>query len=724
MIFGISDKDFFDKNLIKVIDGIAGAGKSSIIDKFFEDNAKKYGRYTSTNALKRDAQKRYPATVCETVASGLFKTDAENMIFYKEPKEIEYESIVIDEILQTSRKVLAYCRENRGLKNIIITTDTKQLLAPECGESLVEDFLSLKNESNVIWVTLTESKRPVNNRTQDMYAYAYEHADDDRNLYGWVKNRVKTARYEDIKITKDDIVLTHTKDIEAFIYRQINPREAGFELIPKGTIARKGVKNTEKVPVIPQKIAEKRGVKAYLQAKNICTPTRYQGSEAQPGQHLYYVVEKTSRVSAREIYTVLTRCKDISDLTIVEIALPGEGELKNFCGKPVKKHGYLSIDHEMPELDKALKQGYADENLIKNLVRNNKNDEISYDRESLYYKGEMITTKENRDRMEKSKKNQRYTPSSLMKKDEKMQFQYVAEIYRTLESHGVDMIQCPYIIRPDRAEDGYTHELDLYSAYPTILKYEKMPIDGMVSYTKGQDGYLDFYLCGKNNSIVPTGRMFTGEFPDLIPYGDYLFSIPCERGLKSGVFLWDQAHRSIESKKALKDFHWGYYQKKYLTPVSDASGKVEFYELNENFIYEILMVAIVTILTKISYHMLQCVSGYPVVDAVKFTPEDGDVERLMTMMSQKFPEYDFRIREMEHIQGKDKEGNLLDAYSWEDLCAGKVILESVEYILYKTYKDLMTEKDLRRKSEKERKARARAEGRVTDNRKNHHKKEA
>lgn len=695
MIFGISDEDFFDNNKIKVIDGIAGAGKSSMIDKFFEDNAKIYGRYTSTNALKRDAQKRYPGTICETVASGLFKTDGENMIFYKEPREIEFEHIVIDEILQTSRKVVDYCRENCGLKNIIITTDTKQLLAPECGESLVEDFLSLKNEPNVIWVTLTESKRPVNAHTQDMYAYAYEHADDDRNLYGWVKNRVNTAKYEDIKITKDDIVLTHTKDIEAFIYRQINPREAGFELIPKGTIARKGVKDLEKVPVIPQKIAEKRDVKAYLQAKSICTPTRYQGSEAQPGQHLYYVVEKTSRVSAREIYTVLTRCKDIDDLTIVEITLPGEGDLRKFCGKPVKKHGYLSIDREMPELDRALKTGYADANLIKSVVRNNPNDAISYDRDVIYYKGEMLTTKENLKTLSKAKEKRKYTPSSLMKKDEKMAYQYVAEIYRTLESHGIDVIQYPYIIRPERPEEEYKYELDLYSAYPTILKYEKMPIDGMVSYTKGQNGYLDFYICTKENPIVGTERIFTGEFPELVPYGDYLFSIPCERGLKSGVFLWDQAHRSIESKKNLKDFHWGYYQKKYLTPVLGINGKVEYYELNENFIYEILMVAIVTILTKISYHMLQCVPGYPVVDAVKF-PQNENVEKLKMMMSKNFPDYDFRIKNLKAIQGRDREGNVLEHYSWDDICSGRVRFREIEKVLFQTYPDLPTEAQRRR----------------------------
>ena len=723
MIFGISDKDFFDKNKIKVIDGIAGAGKSSVIDKFFEDNAKKYGRYTSTNALKRDAQKRYPGTVCETVASGLFKTDGEKMIFYKEEKEIDFEDIVIDEVLQTSTKVIDFCKSNRGFKNIIITTDTKQMLAPECGDRLVKEFMSLKDDPNVIWVTLTESKRPVNQHTSDMYAYAYEHADDDRNLYGWVKNRVNVANYEDVKFTKDDIILTHTKDIEAFIYRQIDPRKAGFELIPKGSIARKGCKDTERVPVLPQRLAEEKGVKAYLQAKQICTPTRYQGSEVQPGQRLFFVVEKHSRVCAREIYTVLTRCKDIADLTMLTIDLP-ETEISEYFGRPVKRHGYLTIDHEMPELDKALAQGYMDAKDIESIVRKNKSDTISYDTSHIYYKGEMITTKENVDGL-KCSKDAKYTPSSLMRKDEKMAYGYVSELYKAMEHHGVSQIVYPYIKR-GHEEEMHLYELDLYSAYPTMLKCENMPVDGMVSYTKGQDGYIDYYLCVKENPIIPTDRMFTSEYPELIQYGEYLFSVPCEKGLKSGIFLYDQAHRSIESKAELKKFHWGYYQKKYLTPIYEyGSSEISYYELNENFIYEILMVNIVTILTKITHTLLTAVPGYPIVDAIHFNVENGDeIETLKEVMRQNFPEYDFRIKELEHVVSTDLEGNTLERYSFEDVASGNVILSRISYTLYKTYRDLLTEKERAKEIDRARKAQARAEGRVTDNRKNHHRKGA
>ena len=58
-IFGIKKEDFLNKNFCKVIDGIAGAGKSSIIDNFLKNNNINYLRTTSTNQLKIDAAKRY-----------------------------------------------------------------------------------------------------------------------------------------------------------------------------------------------------------------------------------------------------------------------------------------------------------------------------------------------------------------------------------------------------------------------------------------------------------------------------------------------------------------------------------------------------------------------------------------------------------------------------------------------------------------------------------------
>lgn len=138
-----------DKNFIKVIDGIAGAGKSSALHKFLTDNKVSYLRTTSTNKLRRDATSRFPECRCTTTCSALFNNDIKHGGYYTSPKEdIPEDTIVIDEILQTSTKVLDWCLENVGKKNIIITTDSHQMLA--VGQSMYllskyKDFC--KNES-------------------------------------------------------------------------------------------------------------------------------------------------------------------------------------------------------------------------------------------------------------------------------------------------------------------------------------------------------------------------------------------------------------------------------------------------------------------------------------------------------------------------------------------------------------------------------------------------
>ena len=125
MIFSFTEQQFLDPNLVKVVYGVAGRGKSSIINDFFRSHNIPYLWTTSTNKLKRDAIERYG---CEasTVCSALFTS--ENGQFYLEEKEPDCRTIIIDEILQTSPKVLGWVRHHVGKYNIIILTDMKQML--------------------------------------------------------------------------------------------------------------------------------------------------------------------------------------------------------------------------------------------------------------------------------------------------------------------------------------------------------------------------------------------------------------------------------------------------------------------------------------------------------------------------------------------------------------------------------------------------------------------
>lgn len=128
MIFSFTEDEFLDPNIVKVVYGVAGRGKSSIINKFFQDRGIPYLWTTSTNRLKRDAIERYG---CEasTVCSSLFTNDAGR--FYCEEKEPECHTIIIDEILQTHPKVLDWIDHHKGLYNIIVLTDIKQMLTKE-----------------------------------------------------------------------------------------------------------------------------------------------------------------------------------------------------------------------------------------------------------------------------------------------------------------------------------------------------------------------------------------------------------------------------------------------------------------------------------------------------------------------------------------------------------------------------------------------------------------
>lgn len=130
MIFSFTEQQFLDPNLVKVVYGVAGRGKSSIINDFFQSRNIPYLWTTSTNKLKRDAMERYGCNA-STVCSALFTS--ENGQFYIDEKEPECKTIIIDEILQTSQKVLDWIRHHVGTYNIIVLTDTHQMLARENG---------------------------------------------------------------------------------------------------------------------------------------------------------------------------------------------------------------------------------------------------------------------------------------------------------------------------------------------------------------------------------------------------------------------------------------------------------------------------------------------------------------------------------------------------------------------------------------------------------------
>lgn len=131
MIFSFTEEDFLDPKLVKVVYGVAGRGKSSIINDFFKSRNIPYLWTTSTNKLKRDAIERYGCKA-STVCSALFTN--QDGRFYQDEKDPECHTIIIDEILQTHPKVLDWIKHHKGKYNIIVLTDIKQMLTKETPE--------------------------------------------------------------------------------------------------------------------------------------------------------------------------------------------------------------------------------------------------------------------------------------------------------------------------------------------------------------------------------------------------------------------------------------------------------------------------------------------------------------------------------------------------------------------------------------------------------------
>lgn len=347
MIFSFTEKLFLDKNLVKVVYGVAGRGKSSIINNFFQTNNISYIWATSTNKLKRDAKERYG---CEalTVCSTLFTS--EDGRFYINEKEPDCKTIVIDEILQTSKKTFDWVRHHVGKYNIIILTDVQQMIATNDSFDLsfLELFFTFLREPFVISDEGKTTKRARDIKTKKKIEDLYTASGDVIGIFSTdLRSGIfPVIRYADMEYNTHDVYITHLNESEDFIYRDKSFASQSFtpdELIPKGTIASKPPKDPSKYPILSQWQAERQNVRAYYQLANMSSCTRYQGSEVTTKQKLYYIVTPDSVVTNREWYTVVSRCWSIDSIVIVIIDRVKKEQIKSFNGKVVKNIMVLSI---------------------------------------------------------------------------------------------------------------------------------------------------------------------------------------------------------------------------------------------------------------------------------------------------------------------------------------------------------------------------------------------
>lgn len=723
-ILNITEDEFFDKNKIKVFDGIAGCAKSTASAVLLDGTD--YGRYTSTNKLKRDAFNRFGGNTF-TIAGGLFYNKGGE--FMTEFKDAPFDNLLIDEVLQAGRRVLDYALSVVGKKNVIICTDSKQMLPPGCGLSLINTFNEFCNEERVIVKKITKSLRPVNDESTKLYNACYSKADEQNaSLFKRYKKLFSTASIDDVDYNINNAYICHTNDIEKILYKKWGlSARYDIDLLTKGGIASKDIEDIDitRYSILPQSEAVRMKTISYLQPSNVGSVTRYQGSEVTSDNKLYYFLSEDSVVYNREFYTLITRAKDINNIVLVYVKDPADAFTTIF-DRPVMKPEKLVITEDTPvsadgtsmkeiriasELfgEKPLKENELQDFYIKNVIEQKRIEDGKFYTSLATDKGvvKVYDPYENEKKEEKSVK--RTSMASLMKKTPGAYFEEMEKFYKSFEKvqrNNINEIKkaCEYadtfegffdyIRTPSNMDDrllkmkaeSYTAGLDMYSAYPcafhfgkvcdgrTFYSFEELPED---EFWEQQDKMVGFFMncsCfGKVGSIITDSlvKTFKDNYKDFKAL--YIGACPVLENPSFAEWLYKKAYKSKEDKKELKEqIHYGWLQKKFLERIFiDNKTGERFYGINENNRYELVMCCVqsdmINFTTKCKLAIYGDVRfGTSRIDCIYFDEglwNDEAREKIESFRGG----YDFRIFKNE------KDGKTAD-----------------KPVIYKTYKDLVS----------------------------------
>ena len=652
-ILGIKETDFLNNNFVKIYNGIAGASKSTAIDNYFASHGIHYVRCNSTNRQKFDAKERFGDNcTCYTSASGLFKT--KGTLFYFEEKEVEAEHVVIDEILLSDRKVLDWVKNHVGQLNIIICTDDRQLLAPG-QERMLSEFHELENSEIAIVSRLTYSMRPVTEETRAKYNELYNApSEEEANISGF-----PTINFKDMEYTHNDVYLTHSKEIEEMVYKKFNLFvDYSAELIQKGMIASKENINTELYPIVPQERAEKEKIKAYLQIAKVGTPTRYQGSEVMPNEKLYFIINKNSKITNREFYTVLTRCKDMNSLVIVYTDWEKQTNITSFFRKPIKK--------ELPVILKGeeYKEPTTTEEFDKMWKAANKEEKEGciYNRGLVIVNGKAI----NRDSLVYADEKAPISILNQLNKEANLAMNS-EQIYSAIDGkfNAIHSVHQLWNFENDVQGCGFRYQIDLHSAYTHILANEWLPTYSDLTFVYDEKK-MNFYEIDDKNYTrhgLITDDMKTWCDVHNIK-ANYIFSVNKQKGSKIGEKLLGMVYKDQKHKDKVKLIKWGVLQKHYIEGREfDIDGNPQSYVKNPTHCYELLMAAVTS---QLLYYMVQIqeliappIPGFRtatriVTDAIHYcyVKEDdteipeaaAQAKRIIAWMYEHMPNYDFRIK--------------------------------------------------------------------------------
>ena len=294
--------------------------------------------------------------------------------------------------------------------------------------------------------------------------------------------------------------------------------------------------------------------------------------------------------------------------------------------------------------------------VLEKIIKENENDNFHFEDDKIVIDGEMYLAR-NPYFYNGVLHTTKSSANSLIKKEPEFDYNFCEEMYETFMSHGIDTIR---YARPKNkcCKRDFNYMIDLYSAYPHVLKYEKLPIAGNF-YTYEDSTKMNFYkYAGKyfREDCIVTDDLKNLIESDNLGVCEFLFSTDYKVGSKIGDKLIDMVYKNKRTKADAKNIHYGYYQKRYL----QYNMKEDCYVRNEKQTHELLMVAVCSQLAYIMYKIFtyaeSCSDYNFVTDAYFFNTLN--IDKFVKNMKN-IPNYDYRIYDCTKKGADDTHGTVI-----------------------------------------------------------------